>query len=145
MFTWGPLHDMALQEVKDVITNPAGPVLKHFEPGLPIQLLTDASRKGLGYCLVQMDSHRKDAKPKLITVGSPFLGTAEINYVVIELELLAIQWAITKCRLYLAGTKFKIITDNKPHERQAHRSNEQRTNPTTDVETTGYLILEHTF
>ena len=114
VFTWGPLHDIALQKVKDVITNPAGPVLKHFEPGLPIQLLTDASRKGLGYCLVQMDGHGAKAIPKLITAGSRYLGTAEVNYAVIELELLAIQWAVTKCRLYLAGTKFKIVTDHKP-------------------------------
>ena len=114
VFTWGPLHDIALQKVKDVICNPEGPVLKHFEPGLPVQLLTDASRKGLGYCLVQMESHRKDAKPKLITAGSRYLGTAEVNYAVIELELLAIQWAVSKCRLYLAGTKFKIVTDHKP-------------------------------
>jgi hypothetical protein len=47
-------------------------------------------------------------------VGSRYLGTAEVNYAVIELELLAIQWAVSKCRLYLAGTKFKIITDHKP-------------------------------
>ncbi len=43
VFTWGPLHDIALQEVKNVITNPAGPVLKHFKPELPIQLLTDSA------------------------------------------------------------------------------------------------------
>ena len=33
---------------------------------------------------------------------------------VVELELLAIQWAVQKCRLYLAGTDFEVITDHQP-------------------------------
>ena len=32
----------------------------------------------------------------------------------VELELLAIQWAVQKCRLYLAGTDFEVITDHQP-------------------------------
>ena len=32
---------------------------------------------------------------------------------VVELELLAIQWAVQKCRLYLAGTDFEVITDHQ--------------------------------
>ena len=95
VLTWGLLHDIALQKVKDVITNPEGPVLKHFELCLAIQLLTDASRTRIGYCLVQTEGYDKNAKPRLITAGSRYLGTAEENYAVIELELLAIQWAAT--------------------------------------------------
>lgn len=45
--------------------------------------------------------------------GSRFLSPAEGNYAV-ELELLAIQWAVEKCHLYLAGTDFKVITDHQP-------------------------------
>ena len=52
--------------------------------------------------------------PNLVTAGSRFLSPAEKNYAVVELELLAIQWAIEKCRLYLAGTHFKVITDHQP-------------------------------
>ena len=33
---------------------------------------------------------------------------------VVELELLAIQWAVQKCRLYLAGTDFEVITNHQP-------------------------------
>lgn len=108
------MPDKALEEVKAVVTSPDGLVLKKFDPALPLQLLTDALRTGLGYCLVQTENNDKDANPRLIMAGSRYLGTAEVNYAVIELELLAIQWAVSKCRLYLAGTKFKIVTDHKP-------------------------------
>ncbi len=45
VFVWGPVHDKALEEVKAVIKNPYGPVLKYFHPALPIHLLTDASHR----------------------------------------------------------------------------------------------------
>ena len=52
--------------------------------------------------------------PRLITCGSRFISSAEKNYAVVELELLAIQWAVQKCRLYLAGAHFTIVTDHQP-------------------------------
>jgi hypothetical protein len=111
-YVWGPEHEDALEAVKAIITNPEGPVLRHFNPKLPIQLLTDTSRTGLGYCLTQTEVGCKS--PLLITAGSRFLSPAEDNYAVVELELLAIHWAIDKCRLYLAGAEFLVVTDNQP-------------------------------
>ena len=77
-------------------------------------LLTDASQIGLGYILIQTED-TNSSKPvhKLITCGSRFLSEAECNYAVVELELLVIQWAVQKCRLYLAGVDFEIITDHQ--------------------------------
>jgi len=74
-------------------------------------LITDASRLGLGYILTQ-ENEAKELK--LITCGSRFLTDAERNYAVIELECMAIQWAILKCRNYLLGVTFKVKTDHKP-------------------------------
>jgi hypothetical protein len=85
---------------------------KRCNTELPIQLLTDASRTGVGFCLVQTNVGSK--VPLLIMAGSCFLSSAEKNYAVVELELLAIQWAVEKCRLYLAGAEFLIITDHQP-------------------------------
>ena len=111
-FVWDEVHEAALRKVKEIITNPAGPILRHFDPELPIRLLTDASRSGIGFCLVQTETGRK--LPLLIQAGSRFLSPAEKNYAVVELELLAIQWAVEKCRIYVAGTDFTIITDHQP-------------------------------
>ena len=111
-FVWDEVHERALDKVKEIITNPAGPFLHHFDSTLPIRLLTDASRSGIGFCLVQEDT--EEMAPLLIMAGSRFLSPAEKNYAVIELELLVIQWATEKCRLYLAGADFTIVTDHQP-------------------------------
>ena len=42
-----------------------------------------------------------------------FLILSLNNYAVIELELTAIQWAVDKCWMYLAGTEFTAITDHQ--------------------------------
>jgi hypothetical protein len=85
--------------------------LRRFDAALPIQVLTDASRTGIGFCLVQTDEGSKI--PLLIMAGSRFLSPAEKNYAVVELEL-AIQWTVEKCRLYLAGADFTVVTDHQP-------------------------------
>ena len=45
-----------------------------------------------------------------------FLTPAEKNYAVIEIQAVAIQWAILKCKNYLLGTDFQLFTDHKPLE-----------------------------
>ena len=51
----------------------------------------------------------------LIQAGSRFLCDTESWYAIIELELLAVSWAITKCKLFLAGLPhFTVITDHHP-------------------------------
>ena len=53
------VHERALDKVKEIITNPAGPILRHFDSTLPIRLLTDASRSSFSFCLVQEDTEKK--------------------------------------------------------------------------------------
>ena len=110
-FVWTPEHEESMKKTKEILTDPNGKVLRHFDPALPVALYTDASRKGIGFILTQKD---EEGHIRLITCGSRFLNNAEKNYAVIELECLAIQWAVTKCRLYLAGTEFTVYTDHKP-------------------------------
>ena len=110
-FVWTPEHENSMKLTKEIITKENGPVRRHFDPSLPVELYTDASRKGVGYILTQRDN---EDKLRLITCGSRFITDAEKNYAVIELECLAIQWAVDRCRLYLAGTNFTVFTDHKP-------------------------------
>ena len=64
--------------------------------------------------MVAKHTVKKMPKGKLVCCGSRFLSAAEQNYAVIETELLGVQWAVQKCRMYRAGTPFTIITDHQP-------------------------------
>jgi hypothetical protein len=111
-FQWLEEQQSAFEKVKQILTSPNSPVLAHFDTSLPTVLLTDASRlRGIGFALLQTYS---DGSQRLIQCGSRFLTDAETRYSVCELEALGVQWSISKCRLYLAGIHFKVITDHKP-------------------------------
>jgi len=78
----------------------------------PTRLCTDASRQGLGFVL-QQQTH--DGKWTLIQAGCRFLFDTESRYAIIELELLAVCWAILKCHVFLAGLQhFQVFTDRNP-------------------------------
>ena len=128
-FLWTSTHAQAMERVKTLITEDSA--LARFDPDKPIVLVTDASKKGLGYVLLQTetepeieDDPRAEQKAKytvkrmpkgqLIACGSRFLSPAEANYAIVEAELLAVQWAIQKLRMYLAGAQFTVITDHAP-------------------------------
>ena len=83
-FLWNGEHTAAMDVVKSIITGPQ--CLTHFDPKLYTTLLTDASRTGLGYILIQSDKPPGPSLPKgkLITCGSRFLSKAEGNYAVVE-------------------------------------------------------------
>ena len=51
----------------------------------------------------------------LVQAGSRCLTDAESRYAVIKLELLAVTWAVWKCRVFLMGMQqFDVITDHNP-------------------------------
>ena len=109
-FVWSPHHEKAFLAAKDTLT--VAPVVSFFDPGKLTRLCTDASRQGLGFLLQQKGT---DGPWTLVQAGSRFLTETESHYAVIELELLAISWAVSKCRLFLAGIQhFTIITDHNP-------------------------------
>jgi hypothetical protein len=110
-FQWLEGHQEAFQMAKKVLTSSL--LVKHFDPTLPTELVTDASRTGLGFALIQRDA---DSHVRLIQAGSRSLCPAETRYAVSELECLAIYFAVTKCRHYLLGARFKVVTDHRPLE-----------------------------
>jgi transposase InsO family protein len=111
-FVWLPDHAEEFASAKKLLCSVSG--VKYFDPKLPTVLLTDASRLyGLGFALVQVEA---DGKYRLIRAGSTSLSPAESRYATVELELLAIDYAVNKSAFFLRGMPqpFKVITDHRP-------------------------------
>jgi len=109
-FIWSADHDHAFKAAKDSLT--VVPVLSFFDGTRPTKLCTDASRHGLGFVLQQQTP---EGAWTLIQAGSRFLTDTESRYAVIELEMLAVCWAVCKCKLFLTGLQhFTVVTDHNP-------------------------------
>lgn len=110
-FQWLQPQQESFERVKQILTNPDGPILSHFDHRLSTVLLTDASRlRGLGFALLQTNN---DGLTRLIQCGSRSLTSSESRYAVCELEGLTIQWAVLRCRIYLLNIQFTVVTDHK--------------------------------
>ena len=91
-FLWTPDHQNAFNNIKDHLASP--PILTNFDPSRETELHTDASRtKGLGFILMQ--KHREEWK--IVCCGSRFISETESRYSMVELEMLAVVWALKKC------------------------------------------------
>lgn len=79
-FMWlKDVHDPAFDEARQILSSP--PVLAHFNPVLPIKLLTDASRlQGLGFALMQ--DHGTEWR--MIQCGSRFVSDTESRYAAVN-------------------------------------------------------------
>ena len=113
VFQWLQEHEEEFVKVKSVLSNKL--LTTHFDPSLPVQLLTDASRQhGLGYALCQPCS---DGSISIITCGSKALTPTQQRYATVELECLGILWAVRNCEFYLKDLPlFTVMTDHKPLE-----------------------------
>ena len=87
-------------------------MLSAFDLGRDTFLYVDASRRGLGYILLQKD---EQGRYRIICCGSTGLSSAQSRYSVIKLKLLAVVYALSKCRFYLQGIRVvNILTDHRP-------------------------------
>ncbi|XP_076049712.1 uncharacterized protein LOC143030448 [Oratosquilla oratoria] len=109
-FTWTPGHDNGFAKVKRALSSPL--VLAPFDPALAMVLQKDASRLyAIGYALLQ--GHGQ-GRLRLVRCGSRFLTGAETCYATIKLEMLAVTWAASKCRIYLSVLPhFTLMTDHR--------------------------------
>ena len=105
-FNWRPEHDNAFQLIKKEIM--VAPILTYYNPNKPTILQTDPSCKGLGACLLQNE--------KPVYFSSKALTEMQKGYVVIELESLAVEWAMEELHHFLYGDEFTLETDQKPLE-----------------------------
>ena len=112
VFVWDQSHDKAFNEVKSILTK--APVLKYFSQEKKSVLQCDASKDGLGACLMQ------DGHP--IAYASRALTPTEIHYAQIEKELLSVVFGVEKFSEFLYGRHFVVETDHKPLESIVRKS-----------------------
>ena len=105
-FNWDPEHQEAFKQMKKEIER--APILAYYNPRKKPVLQTDVSIKGLGACLLQ------DKNP--VYFASKALTEAQKGYVVIEMESLAVAWAMEKFYHLLYASHFILETDQKPLE-----------------------------
>ena len=107
-FQWTNLQEQAFETLKNCLTEQ--PILQFPDFEKSFNVTTDASNFAIGAILSQGE-YPKDLP---VAFASRCLNSAEINYSVIEKELLAIVWAVRHFRPYLYGRRFRIVTDHQP-------------------------------
>ena len=117
LFNWGPEHQAAFIHMKKEIVS--APVLAYYNPKKQTTLQTDASIKGFSACLLQ------DAKP--VYFASRALTDAQNSYVMVELDSLAVAWAMEKFHHFLYASHILLETDQKPIEDILSKSLNQAT------------------
>lgn len=103
-FTWSDSYSQSIENIKNKITN--SPVLSNFSEKEKITIQTDASKDGLGCCLLQCN--------KPICFASRSLTETEQHYAQIEKEFLAVIFACQKFHHFIYGRHVTIHTDHKP-------------------------------
>ncbi|GJZ14218.1 putative reverse transcriptase domain-containing protein [Tanacetum coccineum] len=102
-FDWGEKEKAAFQLLKQKLCS--APILALPEGSENFVVYCDASHKGLGAVLMQME--------KVIAYTSRQLKIHEKNYTTHDLELGAVVFTLKMLRYYLYGTKCVVFTDLK--------------------------------
>jgi hypothetical protein len=109
-FEWSSQAQEAFDELKHQFTS--APVLRHFDPDLPIRLHTDASGFAISGILSQLHS---DCQWHPVAFFSRKCIPAECNYGIPDLEMLAIVESMRHWRHYLEGSHhpIQVLSDHK--------------------------------
>jgi hypothetical protein len=102
-FVWTEECETAFHTLRKLLTT--APVLAQPDIEKPFDVFCDASKKGLGYVLMQ--------EGRVIAYASRQLRKHEINYPTHDLELAAVVHALKIWRHYLLGNVCNIFTDHK--------------------------------
>ena len=108
---WTPACAAAFAKLKTILCS--APVLRTPDFEKPFVLQTDASQRGVGAVLSQLD---KDGADHPVAFFSRKLLPREERYSTIEKECLAIKLGIHTFRVYLLGRPFTIQTDHRSLE-----------------------------
>lgn len=120
---WDAQLQQAFEKTKDALCEIAANGLNFFDMNKETILVTDWSKVGIGFTLLQ--KHCKcsgEVTPlccksgwKLALCNSRHVHPSEFNYHPVEGEALAVTWALKKARMFLLGCpRFTIFVDQKP-------------------------------
>ena len=106
VFNWGPEHEKEFNNLKKLLAR--APVLRFYDPNLPLEIQTDSSQSGMGSVLLQAGHP--------LAFASRALTDAEQAYPQIDKELLACVFAVEKFHQLTYGNFVHIKSDHRPLE-----------------------------
>ncbi|XP_018377468.1 PREDICTED: LOW QUALITY PROTEIN: uncharacterized protein K02A2.6-like [Trachymyrmex cornetzi] len=106
VFRFGNIENQAFEALRNHLASK--PVLAIYSPHAETELHCDASASGFGGILLQKQN---DNTWRPISFWSQRTTPTEAKYHSFELECLAVVYALKRFHVYLAGSKFKIVTD----------------------------------
>ena len=109
-FRFGAEQHAAFDALKLALTS--APVLKVYDPELPVQVKSDASGTAVGAVLEQQ--HGDVWHP--VEYFSKRLNDTESRYSATEREMLGCILAMERWRPYLVGRAFDVLTDHAPNQ-----------------------------
>lgn len=101
---WTAEHDGVFNLLKQAFVS--APILRHFEPSLPIILECDASDFAIAAIISQYDPESGEIHP--VAFHARTMIDAELNYDIYDKELLAVVEAFIHWRCYLEGATHTI-------------------------------------
>ena len=121
-FEWTESLQKTFEDSKVNIVEAIKEGVKIYDVRRPTCLITDWSKKGIGYYLAQKHCECEsklygccEDGCQITLAGSRFLRKEEENYVAIEGEALAVAWSLEQTRFFTLGCPdLAIITDHKP-------------------------------
>ncbi|CAM9730458.1 unnamed protein product, partial [Heterosigma akashiwo] len=103
---WTPECEKAFISLKKALTS--YPVLRLPDMRAPFILECDASKMGIGAALTQ----EVDGQRVAVAYASRLNNSAQRNYSVFDLEMLAVVFGFTRYRCYCFGSETKVLTDH---------------------------------
>lgn len=104
-FGWAIPQIIAFKELQKKLTN--FPILRHFNPTVPLEIHTDASSVGVSAVLIQ----RSGSDERIIAYASKTLNQAQRNYGATQLQLYAVVFGIEKFKHICLGI-YLVMTDH---------------------------------
>lgn len=109
VYVWDVAQQQSFKKIIKVIST--APVLKYFNQSRKTIIAADASAVGLGACLFQLNDQNER---EIISFASRTLQLHERHYAPIEMEAMALVWALEKFQGFVIGIPVTLQTDHKP-------------------------------